>query len=261
MVRRLSNIEWVAALDRSGLVFGEKEKEIVLARTPQGEQLGIRFPGKESARTRKSPKPWDFRPKLVRANETYGEDMSFFDIWDALYTEIEDRKKELEVEARALATLFYRMAHMLDYVRLESPEVQVFAVDGTGTRGRAQTVALPAYWAYAPPQQALARLGATLPHLGGCSLEAFLRYNDLLAWNEDCKYYYRDTKEKKEDWTASGTGRVNNLLTHVTVVGIILGDVSFAKTLGRASQQRGVAPATGPEALRICRPFLSNPSG
>lgn len=254
-VRRLENIQWVAALGRKGLLFGEREKELMLATTAEGERVGIRLPGKESASSRKKPKPWDFRPKMVRPDGAYGDDLGFFDIWDALYNEIEARKVQLHVEARALATLFYRMAYMIDHERNEGPTVEIIAID-KGRPGERSREKLPPFWAYAPPRAPLDHLRGRLPRFGAGSLEVFLRYNDLLAWNEDCKYYYRDTEENGEAWQARGTGRINNLMTHVTVIGVILGDVSFAKTLGRASQQRGVAPATGPEALRICRPFL-----
>ena len=46
----------------------------------------------------------------------------------------------------------------------------------------------------------------------GMSFEAFLRYNDLLALNEDVKYWYRATNIKKTLWKADAVGRVNGAL-------------------------------------------------
>lgn len=82
------------------------------------------------------------------------------------------------------------------------------------------------------------------------SLEAFLIYNDLLAWNEDCKYHYRSV-QKNSGWIGN-VGRPNTLRTHVSVIGTMVGKVSFVKLLEQAARTRGVAPCTHKDALSIC---------
>lgn len=55
------------------------------------------------------------------------------------------------------------------------------------------------------------------------SIEGFLYYLDILAQQEDCKYYYtRKLKGNKN--MKIGVGRVNNLLTIVNVINRIIND-------------------------------------
>ena len=90
----------------------------------------------------------------------------------------------------------------------------------------------------------------------GMSFEAFLRYNDLLALNEDVKYWYRATVLGGKDWKADGVGRVNTMLTHLTVIGFQSQKVHFASLIERFSRSKGVCPATKDEAISICAPYL-----
>ena len=51
----------------------------------------------------------------------------------------------------------------------------------------------------------------------GVSLEAYLFLNDLLAQNEDCKYYYRDVELNGGAWDYR-RGRRNTLSSHISVI-------------------------------------------
>ena len=73
------------------------------------------------------------------------------------------------------------------------------------------------------------------------SLEAYLIYNDLLVQNEDCKYFYRDTKIKKDTWN-SNSGRYNTLLSHISVIEYLQGRISFSEIMTRFQRGMGVAP-------------------
>ena len=75
---------------------------------PAGEKPYIQYPGKESARE-KSPRPWDFRPKMMLPNGEWLKDLSFKDVWDDLYS-----LRDLNVVMSYIATLFFRIAYMLD---------------------------------------------------------------------------------------------------------------------------------------------------
>lgn len=65
-------------------------------------------------------------------------------------------------------------------------------------------------------------------------------YNDYLAQNEDCKYYYRDVIEKGVAWN-SNTGRRNTLLTHMAVIAFIEGKLRFTEVTDMFQRGMGVA--------------------
>jgi hypothetical protein len=73
------------------------------------------------------------------------------------------------------------------------------------------------------------------------SLEGYLLYNDLLVQNEDCKYYYRDTVDKGKDWNFK-TGRINTLLSHISVIEYLQGSITFSEIMMRFQRGMGVAP-------------------
>jgi hypothetical protein len=76
------------------------------------------------------------------------------------------------------------------------------------------------------------------------SLEAFLFYNELLVWNEDCKYHYKDTDWKK--------GRVNTLLSHIRILGYMLEEVRLSDIFDGFARQQGISPASNDEVIRTC---------
>ena len=89
----------------------------------------------------------------------------------------------------------------------------------------------------------ISSLQSEIGYIRGASLEAYLLYNDLLVQNEDCKYYYRDTFEKNIKWNST-IGRRNTLLTHLSVIEYIQGNVKFSAIMNRFQRGRGVAPIT-----------------
>jgi hypothetical protein len=259
--RRLENIRWIEKLPREGLEYGQLEMMVPIVTTLKGETLFIQFPGKESVSTtrREWSNKWDFRPKLVRSDNSSGPDLSFQGIWDILFERLRPVKNGNQRAIRALATLFYRMAYMVDFVRETPGTVRIRMVESGNRPAGEGVLTLGPYWGYSPSTKTLRFLSESLPEWNGMSWEAFLHYNNLLAWNEDCKYYFRDTKVKQERWKGSqGTGKVNTLLTHVRVIGFILDEVKPSALLSGFSQGRGVSPATVDEVARICSPYLVN---
>ena len=259
---RLSNIKWVEGMQRSGLTWGQKEKQIHIASTSAGERLFIQYPGKETVLSgrRRIVRPWDFRPKVELVSGEYGADLSFQHIWDILL-EVIDRLTENRVQyTRALAVVFYRMAFMCDHDIAPGNQVlptRLLAEDAlTGTPSGAFIEEIfPALYIYSLPEPVLKELSEVFGDFGNMSLEAFLLYNDLLAWNEDCKYYHRSLEKNPDDWIG-GVGRVNNLLTHVSVLGFKIGEVKLSEMLMRFIRNFGVSPATRRELRAICGDFL-----
>lgn len=243
---RLENISWVKSLNRSGLSYQDKEVMLDLHVTPAGETISIKYPGKESRAGRKNVYEYDFRPKVRLNDGSYADDLTFFQIWEALY-----QKMPTSPEGRALlGVIFYRMAYMVDYVKFPPvalntlSEPDLGALPLTGYLGLDFQSLKPALGVWAEGND-----------WAGMSLEAFLRYNDLLALNEDTKYWYRSVKLKNEDWGADGVGRVNTMLTHLSVIGFHSNKIRFASMIGRFSRN-GVCAANKGEAISICSPYL-----
>lgn len=83
------------------------------------------------------------------------------------------------------------------------------------------------------------------------SLETFLLYNDIIAWNEDCKYHYRETEVAKTNWNPF-IGRNSTWLTHLNFLGLLLNRVKAADLLGKLMYGGGVAPATQASIRLVC---------
>ena len=250
--RRKENVEWIRRLPMEGLAYRKTEMQIPMVETTNRERIFIQIPGKESTESsnRAWISPWDFRPKLLGHED---KDLSFQKIWDPLMDNL--RKTETDKSkwwiATTLATLFYRMAYMLDFERRPADEHQVNLISGSSKETR--TILLGAYWVYRPPIKPINAISEILDDWTGMSLEAFLHYNNLLAWNEDNK-----SLAKFKGWTpAKRTGRVNTLLTHVRVIGFILDKVKPSALFGTFASQRGMSPAATKELREICNPFIT----
>ncbi len=253
--RRLANIRWVRDLPREGLEHGVLERWVLIHTTERKERVVIQYPGAESVA--KTPKPWDFRPKVELPDGSRIKDLGFGDIWDSLFVRLGQADGEPLVPAMA-ATLFYRMAYMKDHVRcttIGNPAIGF--VRNRATESASQGTGPQSFppWLYAPPVEVVHALEGDATDWCGMSLEAFLHYNDILAWNEDSKYYYRDTRNEAEPWQGEPTGRVNTLLTHVNVIGLITRQTKLSNLLSGFSRQ-GVAPITKEASIRICAPYV-----
>ncbi len=253
--KRKVNIAWIEELSRDGLKFKERERQVHFKKTKVHEDIYIQYPGKESIRPDEKKRPWDFIPKIyLNQKGLYSKDLSFANIWGTFIDELEPIRNKIEDQIRSLAVLFYRMAFMLDHrpdVQFKTQTKDISFNDDTGTISHETEQKFPnTIYLYSPPTEVIAELEKSLPKLGDISIEAFLYYNELLAWNEDCKYYYREQLKGTEKWIGD-IGRINNLLSHVSILGAILGDIKFADIMGRL--QRGVVKATNKELISICK--------
>ena len=75
---------------------------------------------------------------------------------------------------------------------------------------------------YAPPAEAIEYLNSAISEYEGISVEAYLHYLEMIALNEDVKYYTLGYD------VHSGTGRKNNLLTYAHLIAILLGKGSLS---------------------------------
>lgn len=252
--KRFRNIEWIRDLERDGLQYNVLEKAICMHTTPEGEKLYIQYPGKESIS--KNQRPWDFRPVCIKADGTYIPPLSFEDVWDTLLNNVCIHADHTKPLIKVLSVLFYRMAYMFDHKEIVNQKLEVIDVPVAGDICKHIVVPDGGLFVYALDSRIIEAISGLVPTWCGMSFEAFMRYNDLLAWNEDCKYYYRNLESKDGEWI-NDVGRVNNLLTHVGCLGFAFGVIKPSTHFMRFAQRRGTAAATYNEILAICGEFFT----
>lgn len=232
--RKNQNIFSFNSLSREGLIYGERERRLLLYTTQAQEKVYIQYPGIESARDGERRCPNDFRPVLFRADGTQLPDMDFKRIWDVIDRMGADYRGNIDI----LAAIFLRIAYMLDYHHnVDAPCLQQTIDISTGSVGEEQEVSFT--WnSLALDEDVIATLQnlfSSFEDTCGVSLEGFLYYNDLLAQNEDCKYSFL----KGEAWNGRA-GRTNTCLSHLTVISHLRGYIGLSKLISGFS--RGVAP-------------------
>ena len=231
--KKLKNIQAFSSLDREGLSFESTQRRLLIKEFSTGEKLFIQYPGKESAR-KESPRPWDFRPKVLKSNGEWLEDLTFKNIWDDLFD-----LKNRNIDMSKIAVLYFRMAYMLDSVEI-TKELTYEDIDAN--EKIVNTGKLTFTWYdYNIDESLLNSLNIPSNILRDISFLVYLNCNDLLAQNEDCKYFYRSEEEKQETWNYK-TGRTNTLLTHMAVIAFIEEQISFTEIMDGFQRGRGVAP-------------------
>lgn len=98
---------------------------------------------------------------------------------------------------------------------------------------------------YTPPQDILDKVIAAVPTFNGIDTEVYLRYVDIIAWNEDVKYWTLEYDLKK------GPGRQNNMLTYAHIAAVLLGESSLSGLCMSLIRGMGVAPITLAEVKDI----------
>lgn len=90
---------------------------------------------------------------------------------------------------------------------------------------------------YRPSQEAIDYINSVIPEYEGISVEAYLHYLEMIAWNEDVKYHTLGYD------VHTGTGRRNNMLTYAHIIAILLGKGSLSKLCSSFSRPPvGVSP-------------------
>lgn len=229
--KKKENINSFNALSREGLQNNKVERRILLYQTQAGEKIYMQYPGIESTREGARTFPLDSRPVLQKADGAYAADMDFKKIWDVIDRIGEDHRGDIDI----LATIFLRIAYMLDYKHNEQ-EYLCEEID-IETDSIRKSERIHFVWnSLNLDQDVLETLNDRFKLQAEMSLEGFLYYNDLLAQNEDCKYSYL----KGETWNII-TGRINNCLSHLTVISHIRGRIGISKLID-SFQRTGVAP-------------------
>ena len=80
---RSHNINWIKDLDRENLKYNRVESQILIHTTKMKEAIYIQYPGKES--TQRTLRTWDFRPRICLHNGQYHKNLTFGDIWEAIF--------------------------------------------------------------------------------------------------------------------------------------------------------------------------------
>lgn len=269
--RRKQNVEWIRNLSLDGLKHEHFEVQIPMAETSKREKVVIQYPGKESEREN-VPNLWDFRPKFIGKEES---DLTFEQIWDPLFDDLravpqDGTRRRI---ASILATLYYRIAYMVDYVESPATSHEIVKLNLENGTEKLEKVDFGSYWVYRPPTKAGREVSGVISDWAGMSFEAFLHYNSLLAWNEDLKIRARFDKpveklagggkpKKAPKWSASDPrGRINTLLTYIRVIGFIVDEVRPSALLGGFARQRGMSAASSEEIVRVCDPFVTRAAG
>lgn len=165
----------------------EKPQKHVIAELPNEMVVYFLKPGKEVFRDKK-PNPNDMKPCVGYGEKSYG----FNDMWKQL-SKISVYNFEI---FRAVLTLIYRNAFMLDHVE---------------HKGNIR---------YKPSKEiseCIKRMGQSIDYLLDYGLFGLLHFMDILAWNEDVKYHVEDGKPTFKGKYTWRTGRLNTLLTCITI--------------------------------------------
>lgn len=234
-VVKLNNIEEIKKLDRNNLKYQVLERRLLIDSTKFGEKIYIQYKGKESEFKGDKCRPWDFRPKMCNANG-WIKDLSFPDIWDDL-TQINCKSPD---QLGILASVFYRIAFMVDYEKIEKDTIYEDIDINTGEIVDSGKIHISLYLPNFT-DEFYEYLDSTFGKPRGFSFMSYILYNDLLVLNEDCKYFYRDVELKDIVWDTK-VGRRNTMLSHLSVILYLQDKITFSQIMRRFQSGFGVAP-------------------
>lgn len=239
--KRRENIQAFFEINRDGLEYGKKERNMLLYTTIENEKIFIQYPGLESIE--KNPKPKDFRPKLMMVDGTYMSDITFGRIWDVL-DEIGKRQNAI---LSCVAAIFLRMGYLHGYVKkrdvcecneLEIKEGEIYQERSIGVE-ELEWYKLDFsddFWFSMND-----RIGKIEIDEGKkISFEGFIKYVDLLFQNEDCKYYYINTVVKGMQNYNLKNGRTNTSAANLLILKYLQGYEKLSVLLNAFQKSRGV---------------------
>ncbi len=197
-------------------------------------EIGFLKPGKESAPDFQArhkngttgPNPDDMAPTIWKAGARVTAPATFEEIFHVFELLL---KKNQESAMEILAGVLYRSAFLLDY---SFPE---------------PVGAMPEYKI---PDRALTKLAVLETVNGGIPAVVYLKYLQLIAWNEDVKYSALGFDIEKER-----TGRVSNLLTYTYLIAVLIGRMPLAYFCYAFARTKGVAPISN-KATSLAFPWL-----
>ena len=214
-----------------GLNPDSRENTVVYA--DNNYQVILTKPGKEAADDynrcrykdgRIGNNPNDMRPEILLNGSKFGANATFKDVFYELQVLHSKSQKGLEL----IGYLLGRSAYMADHVEIS-----------------------PGIWRYSPPNSVIEELRNNIDMIYGVPPLVFLHYLNALALNEDVKYFtlgYDITKD---------TGRRNNLLTCVNLIGVFLDKVSIVDFAGSFSRPPSGISAISQRKMREIFPLLN----
>lgn len=235
---KISNINAFLHINREGLENGKLEKRLLMYKSLAEESIFIEYPGKESTSTYASLEeknilnPNDFRPELHTKEGEVIAKLSFIDIIEALVEYSWEHDKNV---MQILAALIIKLAYMKDYKNkaLVHPSHLIIVHENhqREVMDEKREDIIERYYLPISRDTKECLKGWDKIRLPSrhyekkipVSIEGFLYYLDILAQQEDCKYYYT-RKIKGNKSLNSGIGRINNLLTVVNVIDRLLSD-------------------------------------
>ena len=192
--KRKKNIASFLGISRDSLKYGVKEKRILLYETLKGEKIYIQYPGKES--TNKEPRPLDFRPELETVNGTFMQNITFGYIWDIL----DEIGRTHNGYLCLIAALIIKEEYMYDY-QMCNEQYESYIVDYENNKVSKDSSLTLEWYKLNLDDDVWFTLNDKVGDIKinnneVISLEAFIKFIDLLFQNEDCKYYYINKVEK-----------------------------------------------------------------
>ena len=192
--KRKKNIASFLGISRDSLKYGVKEKRILLYETLKGEKIYIQYPGKES--TNKEPRPLDFRPELETVNGTFMQNITFGYIWDIL----DEIGRTHNGYLCLIAALIIKEEYMYDY-QMCNEQYESYIVDYENNKVSKDSPLTLEWYKLNLDDEVWFTLNDKVGDIKinnneVISLEAFIKFIDLLFQNEDCKYYYINKVEK-----------------------------------------------------------------
>lgn len=192
--KRKKNIASFLGISRDSLKYGVKEKRILLYETLKGEKIYIQYPGKES--TNKEPRPLDFRPELETVNGTFMQNITFGYIWDIL----DEIGRTHNGYLCLIAALIIKEEYMYDY-QMCNEQYKSYIVDYENNKVSKDSPLTLEWYKLNLDDDVWFTLNDKVGDIKinnneVISLEAFIKFIDLLFQNEDCKYYYINKVEK-----------------------------------------------------------------
>jgi len=210
-----------------------EHKEPTVVFTNDRYSVHLAKPGKEAAPEYMNAKykdgklgnnPNDMRPEITIDGKRIDRNASFRDVFEGLQTLMHASEEAGEL----IACLLARSAFMADHKEIS-----------------------PGIWRYAPSPAAIKELSDRVPIIYDVPMEVFLHYLNALALNEDTKYYTLGHDITKD------TGRKNNLLTCVNLMGVLLGRVSIVEFAGSFSRPPSGISAISMKRMREILPALN----
>lgn len=264
--KRIANIEFIKALPRDGLTYNINEKRLLIHST-LSEKIFIQYPGKESIKDKEKKREYDFRPKLIKDN-TEIKDLTFKEIWTAIIElSINSSHPNKDDALKLIACEFYRISYMIDYKEIS--ENQDYILQDINDTCKTDIKVHKKYYKYQPNQTIISNIEKVFPNILEVSWTALFYYIDLIAQNEDCKYYTsalltpkkKRTKKNGEpifyeadEYLFRGPGRVNTMSTFIAIISTLIDQSLLPWLLSQFSSKRGIVSLT----MKITNTFLKD---